>query len=319
MIDKNRIYVAATGFVMGVAEVIPGVSGGTIAFVAGIYEELLRNIDGFRKAMIELPSKGLSSFTENLNLRFLVALFLGMVVGIAIGVAVVTHMLEHYPPIIWGFFFGLIVGSSIYMLAQVKVALKTIVWAIAGGVLAFGLGSLSYGVGSESPWFVFLSAAIAITALVLPGISGSFMLLMLGMYTFIIKDTIKGLTESIDADKILTLLAFGLGALTGLFSIARVLKWLFETYRDATIAVLTGFMIGSLPKIWPWRNANMWMDRDTGEILQSLPEGPDHKIISEILVMPGDYYSDPYTLIACLTCVLGAAAIGLFALAERRQ
>ncbi len=317
MKEKSSLYIMMSGLVMGIAEVIPGVSGGTIAFVAGIYEKLLDSIDGFRRAVMGLKNGDLNGFKTHFDVRFLLMLFLGMFIGIVIGVAVVTHLLENYPPVIWAFFFGLILGSCFYMISQLKLSWQALVGALIGGVVAYFLVSMNYGTGTEDLWFVFFAGAIAITALVLPGISGSFMLLMMGMYTYIVKDTLKALVTNFGFDKLITLSAFALGCLVGLFSIARGLRWMFDHYRNITIGVLTGFMFGSLGKIWPWRNATSWLDKETGQIVSQWVEGSEYKVVSEILVLPSAYSGAAYLMASIVAMVLGIMAIATFSFLEK--
>lgn len=308
---KGRVYTAVTGLIMGMAEVVPGVSGGTIAFVAGIYEKLLESIDQVRAGVTDIPKNGLKTLLNDLDWTFLFSLISGMLLGIVTGVFAITHFLEHYPPVIWAFFFGLIVASSIYMLGKIKLSGQTWVLVILGVVVAYVLGTYNYGSGNEVWWFIMLCGMIAITALVLPGISGSFMLLMLGMYTFIIRDTVKGLMVDFSFDKVTNLVLFGLGCLVGLFSIARFLRWALHRYHDGTVALLTGFMVGSLQRIWPWRVPTLVLDEGTGQIMRDLPDG-EYKIISESLVWPGEYGPDALLSGATAAFVLGLLIIWVF-------
>jgi putative membrane protein len=178
-----------------------------------------------------------------------------MLLGIVGGVFGLSYLLANFPLEVWGFFFGLIVASAIYVGKQVSGwSLSTIVILIVTALLAYGVTVATPASGSESLAYVFLCGVIAISALMLPGLSGSFMLLLLGMYQFILHDTLKeGILENQDFGAIITLGAFGLGCLLGVLTFARVLTWLFNHYRNFTLAGLTGFMIGSLNKVWPWQ------------------------------------------------------------------
>jgi putative membrane protein len=317
MKKTKAIYNAVTGFVMGIAEVIPGVSGGTIAFVAGIYEHLLQVINEIRVGVVGMRQHGIRGLVVKIDWSFLISLFAGMAGGVVLGVLVVTHMLDNYPPVIWSFFFGLIVASCFYMGAKLNWNAISIALLLLGALLAYLVTSLSLGGGSESYLFVFVSGMIAIAALVLPGVSGSFMLLIMGMYTYIVRDTVKGLLIDFSLDKLWTLMIFGLGCLTGLFSVAKILQWAFEKYRSATIAILTGFMIGSLQKIWPWRNATEWIDKDTGEIVTAVVDGIEYKIIGESLVAPSSYDGEPLLVMSIVAFLLGLTVILLFAKIEK--
>lgn len=299
---------------MGIAEVIPGVSGGTIAFVAGIYQQLIDTIDNIRLGLFSLRTDGLKGLFNRIDFGFLLSLAIGMVSGIVIGVLGVTHLLETYPPIIWAFFFGLIIGSCIYMLRKINLNLTNFIIVGFGAVLAFVLGTYSFGGGSTAWWFIMLCGMIAITALVLPGISGSFMLLMLGMYTFIIKDTVKGILVDFSMDKVMNLGIFAVGCIIGLFSIAKFLQWSLRKYYHPTLAVLIGFMIGSLQKIWPWRNPITFLDKSSGDVVFSIEGIEEYKVLSEALVLPSQYdLGNAYVLLSTLAALLGIGLIGLFA------
>ena len=252
----EKITLALKGMAMGIAEVIPGVSGGTIAFITGIYERLINTIKtilgpdlfaAFRRG-------GVRGAWQEADGAFLLNLGIGMVAGIVVGVFGVSYLLEHYPVLLWAFFFGLIVASAIYIGRQVdRWQWRQITALVLGAAIAYYITVATPAQGSDALWMVFLAGAIAISALILPGISGSFMLLLMGMYTLIIP-SVKSALQTFDTQSLTILVAFGLGCLLGLATFSRVLSWTFRHYRDTTLAMLTGFMIGSLNKIWPWRN-----------------------------------------------------------------
>jgi len=208
----------------------------------------------------------------------------------------------------------LIIASAIYVGRQIeKWSWKEVLALIIGTVVAYVITTVSPTEGSSSFIFVFVSGMIAISALILPGISGSFILLLMGMYSFIITDTLKPVLRlSIDTEKLLTILAFVLGCLTGLMTVSRLLSWTFKHYRSVTLAILTGFMIGSLNKIWPWRNGTKWMTEE-GAIIDSLVGGiVPKKILMEQNVLPADYIgSEPLVLAVVVCVVLGFAAVFL--------
>ena len=231
---------------MGIAEVIPGVSGGTIAFITGIYEELINTI----KQVLSpnwfgiLRKEGIAATWKAINGNFLVFLLGGMAFGVVVGVLGVTALLESYPELLWAFFFGLIVASAIYIGKQVeKWSTIEFVALLLGTVIAFYITVASPAQGSEALWFVFIAGAIAISALILPGISGSFMLLLMGMYTFIIP-TVKDALKTLNPESLVVLGVFGLGCLLGLATFSRVLSWTFKHYKNPTLALLTGFHCG---------------------------------------------------------------------------
>lgn len=297
---------------MGMAEVIPGVSGGTIAFITGIYERLLDCIKGIKPSLIgEFKNGGVKQVWRAIDGSFLVTLLGGMVVGIGIGVVFITYLLEHYPEPLWAFFFGLIVASCIYIGRKVtNWNLSAIVLIIVGFCIAFGITLISPTEGSAAPWMLFISGAIAISALILPGVSGSFILLLMGMYTIVIP-TLKDFLTSPSLEDFKVLFIFGLGALTGLAVFSRVLSWTFKNYYNQTLALLTGFMLGSLNKIWPWRNPTIIMDKESGQIINDQvmnrlqnAEEVEYKILKELNVLPTDYLngdpSIPYVVICSI-------------------
>ncbi len=297
--EKSKIGLIFRGVAMGIAEVIPGVSGGTIAFITGIYEQLIDSIksigpeayQGFREG-------GVRGLWTSINGDFIVWLLLGMLGGLVVGIFGVTYLMEHYPVPLWAFFFGLILASAIYMARQItKWSVSTIGAIVVGAVVAYMITMMAPSQGSTSLLYVFLSGMIAISALMLPGISGSFILLIMGMYTIIIpmiKDTIK----TFNTANLVTLGVFGVGCLVGLVGFSRVLSWLFKSYKEPTFALLTGFLLGALNKIWPWRNVTDILNKETGKmehLSTSLADhldgvDPEHiKIIAEANVLPMEY------------------------------
>ncbi|NNE29684.1 MAG: DUF368 domain-containing protein [Saprospiraceae bacterium] len=297
---KNSLFLAMKGFAMGIAETIPGVSGGTIAFITGIYEDLLNSIKAFGPELISgFKDSGISGAWKAINGNFLVVLLIGMAVGLVSGVFGVVHLLENYPPVIWAFFFGLIIASVIYIGGQVeKWQAGELIGFVLATAIAFGVTVLTPAQGSEALWFVFISGAIAISALILPGISGSFMLLIMGMYSLIIPSLKSVLTE-MDQASLIIILVFALGAIFGLASFSRILSWTFKNYRSVTLATLTGFMVGSLGKIWPWRNVLQYRTNSRGEQVPFI----------EDWVMPGQYEGDPLILFSVLAAVAGFSLV----------
>jgi len=302
---------------MGIAEVIPGVSGGTIAFITGIYERLLNAIKAFSPALIgTFRKEGLKGLWTAIDGTFLLTLVMGMAGGIVVGAFGVSYLLEEYPPVIWAFFFGLIIASAIYIGRQIeKWTAVEVILLIAGAVLAYFITTIAPVEWSRSLPVVFIAGAIAISALILPGISGSFMLLLMGMYYFIVTKTLKeGVLQNFDPQAMLTMAVFGLGCLTGLLTVARVLSWTFKNYRFPTLAVLTGFMLGSLNKIWPWRNPVKAMN-EAGETITNttaILADPEMKILQEINQLPADYVAGDALLVpAILMLVLGFVSVFL--------
>ncbi len=310
----NKVGIVLRGMAMGIAEVIPGVSGGTIALITGIYEKLILTIKRFEPELInKWKVNGFIGVKEYLDIPFILALIAGMVLGIVVGVFGVTYLFENYPEPLWGFFFGLIIASSIYVGKQIK-TWKTghIMALIAGIIIAYAITLISPTNGSESLIYVFFSGVVAISALILPGISGSFILLLLGMYTVIIP-ALKNLISTQDVSDLLMLIVFGLGCLTGLITFSRVMNFLFQRYKLTTLAVLSGFMIGSLNKIWPWKNITEILNKSdfsTVSIsnlvdLKGL-EKESYKILSDVNVLPSEYWmSSPKVIPTILSILFG--------------
>lgn len=296
---KNYIPNILKGAAMGIAEVIPGVSGGTIAFITGIYEQLLNTIKAFSPSLLVVfKDKGVKGVWEEIDGVFLTTLLIGMAGGVLVGIFGITFFLENYPILVWAFFFGLIIASAIYIGRQLTHwGAGEIGLLILGAVVAYGITILTPAEGSTSLPLVFVAGAIAISALILPGISGSFILLLMGMYTIIIPTMKKALT-TLDPASLIVAFVFALGCLTGLMTFSRVLSWTFENFRNQTLAILTGFMVGSLNKIWPWRIPDLTLD--TGEKI---------KVITEHNVLPGNYPSEPYLIGAIALMVVGFLAV----------
>ena len=299
------------GMAMGIAEVIPGVSGGTIAFITGIYEKLINTIKALGPDLIQaFRTGGVSGAWATINGPFLTSLLIGMAGGIVIGVFGVSHLLENYPPLIWAFFFGLIIASAIYIARQIEAwRIGEYVALVLGIIVAYGITTITPAGGSEALPYVFLAGFIAISALILPGISGSFMLLIMGMYTFIVSDTLKPALKTFATDKLLIMAVFALGCLTSLATLSRVLSWLFKQYRNLTLATLTGFILGALSKIWPWRNPVDWLRDASGTIIYAEDGVSPKKVILEANVWPSAYEGEPYVLGVILLFIIGFVSV----------
>lgn len=252
---------------MGIAEVIPGVSGGTIAFITGIYEQLIDTIKAIGPdAWNAFRNDGIKGLWTALNGTFISSLAVGMVMGIGVGVFLITYLLETYPLLVWSYFFGLIIVSALFVGRQINEwDGKRILAITIGACVAYYITVAVPSPGNPALYYVFFSGAIAVSALLLPGISGSFILLLMGMYSYVIP-TVKEALKTFAADQLIVLATFGTGMLVGMVVFSRVLSWTFKNYHDATLAVLTGFLIGSLNKIWPWQHVIQTMERDSGKI-----------------------------------------------------
>jgi len=285
---KDYFVISLKGIAMGAADVVPGVSGGTIAFISGIYEELIGSINKVNLNTLKvLRKEGFAAMWQSVNGNFLLSLLLGIAISVISLAKIIRHLLETQPVLIWAFFFGLVLASIIHVAKQItKWNLVSIVLIIVGAVIAYYITTLVPQTAEISSGYVFLSGALAICAMILPGISGSYILLLLGMY--------KPVLDAIhDKDfKIIGLL--GAGAVVGLLSFSRLLKWLFDHYQNLTLATLTGFIIGSLNKIWPWK-----------KVIDSEMINGKLKILQEKSVSPFHYEGDHELFLAIVLAFVG--------------
>jgi putative membrane protein len=235
------------GFAMGAADIVPGVSGGTIAFISGIYDELLSTIAGLKLKMIrELFSEGLKSVWGRYNLSFLAVLAIGVVLGFLSLASVLEYLLRNYPVELRGFFSGLVIASVPIIARSVKKWGDSRIIALTlGFVLAFLITSVPPLVQSASPLFLFMCGAIAISAMILPGISGSFVMIILGAYSTMI--------TALDSWDLIKIFSFMGGAVSGIILFSKALNKLIKSHKDLTFAVLTGFLLGAVKMIWPWK------------------------------------------------------------------
>jgi len=238
---------------MGAADVVPGVSGGTIAFMTGIYEELVGSLNNINMKAVKLLFTGkIKEFWEHINGKFICSVLLGILISVLSLAKIMTFLLEHHPIQTWAFFFGLIVASSIFMIRDIKGwGIKEVLFMAFGIVLGVTVCTLSPTNTPEALWFVFLSGAVAICAMILPGISGSFILLILGKYHFILKQ-VDDLTSGVIGRNVLILAVFVVGCVVGILAFSKFLHWLLGKWEKQTFIVLIGFILGSLVKVWPW-------------------------------------------------------------------
>ncbi|MCM1151919.1 MAG: DUF368 domain-containing protein [Alistipes sp.] len=241
------IVLALKGCAMGTADVVPGVSGGTIAFISGIYEELIESIRSVDLTALKLLARlRFADFWRHIHGRFLLPLFCGIGVAIFSLARLMTFLLAHHPVAVWSFFFGLIVASAMLVARQVgRWNWQNIMALCIGIAVACWIAVATPAETPETWWFVMLSGAIAVCAMILPGISGAFILLLLGKYQFIL--------QAVGELNIPVLLVFMAGAVVGIVSFSHLLAWLLRRWHDPAVAVLMGFMIGSLNKVWPWK------------------------------------------------------------------
>ena len=296
---KDYIIVSLKGMAMGAADVVPGVSGGTIAFISGIYEELLNSISSFKFSLINvLNNEGIKVVWKKINGSFLLALFIGICFSVLSLAKLIENLLENHPILIWSFFFGLVLASIIYIAKQIKLwNIKCYLYLIFGLIFAYYITTLNPVISqNSSPWFLFLAGMIAICAMILPGISGSFILVLLGAY--------KPILNAINTKDFFSVVIFMAGAILGLLTFSRVLKWLFSKYKNYTLALLIGFIAGSLNKIWPWKETISWRTNSKGI------EVP----FNTTSVSPLSFDGDSKLLMAGLLAIIG---FGLILLLEK--
>jgi len=290
------------GIAMGAADIVPGVSGGTIAFITGIYEELISSINNINLGALKVLRKdGLKVFWQHVNGTFFLFLFVGIGVSVLGLAKIVRYLLENEAVLTWSFFFGLIVASAILIGKTISKWTIPVITAFAlGTIAAMYITSIETTASVSGNWYIFISGCIAICAMILPGISGAFILVLMGSYHIVLK--------ALDNKDIMTIAVFLTGCVVGLLSFVRLLKFLFTKYKELTIAVLTGFMIGSLYKVWPWK-VNVG---DAPLVVHS--DGREEWMMTN--VFPQDFAGDPKLIFAigcaiiALILVLGLERLG---------
>ena len=287
---KDYFVIMLKGLAMGAADVVPGVSGGTIAFISGIYEELLTSISAVSfKSLKLLKSEGVKSFWKAINGNFLISLVLGIGISILSLVKLISWLLENKPILLWSFFFGLVLASILYIGKQItQWKFLTVFLLILSAFVAYWITTLEPLVSEDtSPIYLFFAGALAICAMILPGISGAFILVLLGAY--------KSVLEAVDNKDVKLIAIIGAGAIVGLLTFSRILKWLFVHYKNMTLAILTGFVLGSLNKIWPWKETLTWRMNSHGI---QVP-------VNEQSVSPFTFQGDPQLLYAIILSIVG--------------
>ena len=283
---KDYSIITLKGLAMGAADAVPGVSGGTIAFISGIYEELIATISNIKPSLFKiLLNKGLKAFWNEANGNFVLALLSGIIISYISFMKLAKYLLENEPVLIWSFFFGLIIASIYFVGKQItKWSFSVTIAFLIGTSIAFYVSILPTMATNDSAWFLFFAGAIAICAMILPGISGSFILIVLGAYK-----TLSDAIHDIDLKKIIV---FVLGAIVGLLSFSHVLKWLFKHYHNITLALLTGFIFGSLNKVWPWKKTLTWHTDSKGirspllqESVSPLAFEGDNKLVFAVILV----------------------------------
>ncbi|MBS1352043.1 MAG: DUF368 domain-containing protein [Coprobacter sp.] len=278
---KEYAVLVLKGMGMGAADVVPGVSGGTIAFIVGIYDELIDSIKSINMHSLKLLFTGqITAFWKAINANFLLSLLFGIAVSILSLAKLMTYLLVNEPVLVWSFFFGLVLASTWFVSKDIKERnWKTILGFIAGAVIAYYITIATPAETSTSLLFIFLCGAIAICAMILPGISGSFILVLLGKYFYIM--------EAVNKLDLIVLGVFAFGALLGITSFSRVLSYALKHFRNITLSVLTGFMLGSLNKVWPWKEVVETYTDTHGEVKPLVENNilPNEYLVEGIILM----------------------------------
>lgn len=289
----DYLVISLKGIAMGAADAVPGVSGGTIAFISGIYEELINTISNVNISLFKtLFKSGFKSFWKQLNGNFLLALLSGIIVSFVSFMRLAKYLIENEPVLIWSFFFGLIIASIYFVGKQVtKWNLKVFIGLLFGTFSAFYISMLPSMASNENTYFLFFAGALAICAMILPGISGSFILVILGAY--------KTLSDALHDFDIKKIVFFVSGALIGILSFSHLLKWLFKHYHNLTLSILTGFIFGSLNKVWPWKETLTWHINSKGI------KTP----LTDQSVSPFSYDGDHHLFLAIILMIVGFLTI----------
>lgn len=251
----NYLILVLKGIAMGAANVVPGVSGGTIALITGIFERLIHAIKSFNlKALKLLVSFKLKEFASHVDLLFLIAVLFGIFIAIVTLARLLGYLFVHYPVFIWSFFFGLVLASVFFVGKRVSRWSASVIIAFAIGTsIAFFISFLNPAIENRNTMYLVLCGAVAMCSMILPGLSGSFVLILMGNYQLVMIDSVNNLDLTI-------LVPTGIGMVVGVLAFSHLLSWVFKRFRDQTIALLTGFILGSLGVLWPWQRVVYMVD-----------------------------------------------------------
>ncbi|MEM6864939.1 MAG: DUF368 domain-containing protein, partial [Bacteroidota bacterium] len=264
----------------------------TIAFISGIYEELITSINTINLELFKiLKQKGFKAFWGKVNGNFLLALFAGIFISVFSLAKFLSWLLENEPILLWAFFFGLVFASVLFVGKEIKKwSLLTVIVFLTGAILAFIITELPPNENVDSLPYLLLSGALAVCAMILPGISGAFILVLLGSY--------KTILDAVHERDVKIVITVAIGAVFGLLSFARLLKWMFTHYKNLTLALLTGFILGSLNKIWPWK-----------KVLETKTFGDKTITTNDMNVWPGSYEGENQVVFAIILAIIGFSLI----------
>lgn len=294
---RRYLVLLLKGMAMGAADVVPGVSGGTIAFISGIYEELIESLRSINLVALQrLRSDGLLAAWNHINGNFLLAVFAGVGISLLSLARIISYGMETWPVLVWALFFGLICASITFVARQLeRWTLVESICLAAGAAAALAIAFANPAQLPDSWWMLCIAGAVAICAMILPGISGSFILLLMGLYSTFL--------NAISSFDVVTLASFAAGCVLGLLTFSHVLSWLLRHYHGPTLATLTGFLIGSLYMIWPWKHTLSFYENRHGELEPLIQEN----------VSPWQYANlvgeDPQLMGAILAAILGIVLV----------
>lgn len=293
--QKQHLITYIKGIAMGAADVVPGVSGGTIALITHIYERLISAIDTISLSLVlQLFTSNRKEAWAKLDGSFLLALSLGIGTSILLVTGGVSWLLEYFPIPLWAFFFGLILSSAFVLKSSVSNwNMGSILMLILGGLIAFGIGLVAPSQGSESFIYLFFCGMLVVIAMILPGISGAFILILLGAYGTAL-DTVEQL-KSFVIDGFIVFAVMASGGLVGLKVFAKILRWLYTTYKNMVLATMIGFLLGSLYKVWPWKEITQYYTNSSGERMP----------LTSVSVFPDVLNADNHVILAVCTFFLG--------------
>lgn len=292
---KQHLVTYLKGMTMGAADVVPGVSGGTIALITHIYERLINAIDTISITLVlQLFTSKRKEAWNKLDGSFLLALTLGIGTSILLVTGGISWLLEHYPIPLWAFFFGLILGSAFVLKNAINQwNITSVLMLLLGAFLAFGIGLVTPSQGSESLLYLFFCGMLLVIAMILPGISGAFILILLGAYGTAL-DTVDQL-KAFELEGFIVFAVMASGGLVGLKVFAKLIRWLFTNYKNMVLATMTGFLLGSLYKVWPWKKVTQYYTNSSGE----------RTPLTSVSVVPDVLSADAQVLLAVSSFIFG--------------
>jgi len=299
--QKQHLVTYIKGIAMGAADVVPGVSGGTIALITHIYERLISAIDNISLSLfLQLFTTNRKEAWVRLDGSFLLALTLGIGTSVLLVTGGISWLLEHHPIPLWAFFFGLILSSAFVLKSSVSNwNMGSILMLLLGGLLAFGIGLVAPSQGSDSLIYLFFCGMLVVIAMILPGISGAFILILLGAYGTALETVEQLKTFALDGFIVFAVMASG--GLLGLKVFAKMLRWLYTTYKNMVLATMIGFLLGSLYKVWPWKQITQYYINSSGERMP----------LTSVSVFPDVLNADSQILLAVCTFFLGLVLLFL--------